>query len=103
MSCTRIDHCTFVLSSYLGVASYLMRKKKKGLQTLFNWQIGQICPFHWLLESLERFDLSIIHFFYDSGDTDSVIPVTSTRYSVNALKLPMVGPWRAWYDDGQVI
>ncbi|KAJ9689082.1 hypothetical protein PVL29_014633 [Vitis rotundifolia] len=37
-----------------------------------------------------------------SGDTDAVIPVTSTRYSINALKLPTVSPWRAWYDDGQV-
>ncbi|KAG9455922.1 hypothetical protein H6P81_000430 [Aristolochia fimbriata] len=37
-----------------------------------------------------------------SGDTDAVIPVTSTRYNVDALKLPTVSPWRAWYDDGQV-
>uniref|UniRef100_A0A803M8Z4 Uncharacterized protein n=1 Tax=Chenopodium quinoa TaxID=63459 RepID=A0A803M8Z4_CHEQI len=37
-----------------------------------------------------------------SGDTDAVIPVTSTRYSIDALKLPTVKPWRAWYDDGQV-
>lgn len=31
-----------------------------------------------------------------------MIPVTSTRYSIDALKLPTVAPWRAWYDDGQV-
>ncbi|XP_057731364.1 serine carboxypeptidase II-2 [Arachis stenosperma] len=37
-----------------------------------------------------------------SGDTDSVIPVTSTRYSIDALKLPTVSPWRPWYDEGQV-
>ncbi|GLU10287.1 hypothetical protein SLE2022_271060 [Rubroshorea leprosula] len=37
-----------------------------------------------------------------SGDTDAVIPVTSTRYTIDALKLPTVKPWRAWYDDGQV-
>lgn len=37
-----------------------------------------------------------------SGDTDAVIPVTSTRYSIDALKLPTVSPWRAWYDDDQV-
>ncbi|XP_016514330.1 serine carboxypeptidase II-2 [Nicotiana tabacum] len=37
-----------------------------------------------------------------SGDTDAVIPVTSTRYSIDALKLPTISPWRAWYDDGQV-
>nr|GMD22487.1 serine carboxypeptidase II-2 [Ipomoea batatas]GMD87848.1 serine carboxypeptidase II-2 [Ipomoea batatas] len=37
-----------------------------------------------------------------SGDTDAVIPVTSTRYSIDALKLPTVSPWRPWYDNGQV-
>ncbi|XP_039686555.1 serine carboxypeptidase II-2 isoform X2 [Medicago truncatula] len=37
-----------------------------------------------------------------SGNTDAIIPVTSTRYSINALKLPTVSPWRAWYDDGEV-
>lgn len=37
-----------------------------------------------------------------SGDTDAVIPVTSTRYSINALNLTTASPWRAWYDDGQV-
>jgi serine carboxypeptidase-like clade 2 len=37
-----------------------------------------------------------------SGDTDSVIPVTSTRYSIDGLKLKTIKPWRAWYDEGQV-
>ncbi|XP_022888188.1 serine carboxypeptidase II-2-like isoform X2 [Olea europaea var. sylvestris] len=37
-----------------------------------------------------------------SGDTDAVIPVTSTRYSIDALNLSTTSPWRAWYDDGQV-
>eukprot|EP01018_Ginkgo_biloba_P005825 Gb_29794 [translate_table: standard] len=37
-----------------------------------------------------------------SGDTDAVIPVTSTRYSINALRLPTITPWHPWYDNGQV-
>lgn len=37
-----------------------------------------------------------------SGDTDAVIPVTSTRYSIDALKLNETSPWRAWYHNGQV-
>ena len=39
---------------------------------------------------------------YASGDTDAIIPVTSTRYSIDALNLTTVSPWRAWYDDGAV-
>ncbi|XP_077238165.1 serine carboxypeptidase II-2-like [Tasmannia lanceolata] len=37
-----------------------------------------------------------------SGDTDTVIPVPSTRYSIDALKLPTVTPWHTWYDNGEV-
>ncbi|XP_057430957.1 serine carboxypeptidase II-2-like [Lotus japonicus] len=37
-----------------------------------------------------------------SGNTDGVLPVTSTRYSINALKLSTVSPWRPWYDDEEV-
>ncbi|KAK9053523.1 hypothetical protein SSX86_024597 [Deinandra increscens subsp. villosa] len=38
-----------------------------------------------------------------SGDTDAVIPVTSTRYSIDALNLTMISPWHAWYEDDQIL
>ncbi|KAK9124308.1 hypothetical protein Sjap_013910 [Stephania japonica] len=37
-----------------------------------------------------------------SGDTDSVVPVTGTRYSIDALKLLTVTNWYPWYDNGKV-
>ncbi|KAF4382234.1 hypothetical protein CsatB_009690 [Cannabis sativa] len=37
-----------------------------------------------------------------SGDTDAVVPVTATRYSIDALKLPTVTNWHPWYDHGKV-
>lgn len=37
-----------------------------------------------------------------SGDTDSVVPLTATRYSIDALKLPTVTNWYPWYDNGKV-
>ncbi|KAJ4971848.1 hypothetical protein NE237_004947 [Protea cynaroides] len=37
-----------------------------------------------------------------SGDTDSVVPVTATRYSIDALKLPTIINWYPWYDNGKV-
>ncbi|XP_024373103.1 serine carboxypeptidase 24 isoform X2 [Physcomitrium patens] len=37
-----------------------------------------------------------------SGDVDSVVPVTSTRYSIEAMKLPVSKPWHPWYDYQQV-
>lgn len=37
-----------------------------------------------------------------SGDTDSVVPFTATRYSIDALKLPTIINWYPWYDNGKV-
>ncbi|XP_051150120.1 serine carboxypeptidase 24-like [Andrographis paniculata] len=37
-----------------------------------------------------------------SGDTDSVVPVTATRFSLSHLKLKIKTPWYPWYTGGQV-
>ncbi|KAL7606256.1 hypothetical protein Lser_V15G18896 [Lactuca serriola] len=37
-----------------------------------------------------------------SGDTDGRVPVTSSRYSVNKLKLPVATSWRPWYYNKEV-
>ncbi|KAL9260785.1 Serine carboxypeptidase 1-like protein [Drosera capensis] len=37
-----------------------------------------------------------------SGDVDSVVPVTSTRYSLDTLKLPVTTAWYPWYLNSQV-
>ncbi|KAL5711404.1 Serine carboxypeptidase-like 27 [Ranunculus cassubicifolius] len=37
-----------------------------------------------------------------SGDTDAVVPLTATRYSIDALKLPTLINWYPWYDNGKV-
>ena len=38
----------------------------------------------------------------NSGDTDAVLPLTATRYSINALKLKTVTEWYPWYDNQKV-
>ncbi|XP_020083134.1 serine carboxypeptidase II-2-like [Ananas comosus] len=64
-----------------------------------NWKDSPRSVLH-IYHELVRHGLRIWMF---SGDTDAVIPVTSTRYNVDSLKLPTVTPWHAWYDDdGQV-
>ncbi|XP_024972919.1 serine carboxypeptidase-like 27 [Cynara cardunculus var. scolymus] len=37
-----------------------------------------------------------------SGDTDSVVPITATRYSIDALNLTTIANWYPWYDNGKV-
>jgi len=38
-----------------------------------------------------------------SGDTDTVVPVTSTRLSIKELKLPIATPWYPWLNGDEVI
>lgn len=37
-----------------------------------------------------------------SGDTDAVVPLTATRYSIDALGLPTTISWYPWYDNQKV-
>lgn len=37
-----------------------------------------------------------------SGDTDGRVPVTGSRYWIDALGLPLNSPWRSWYHKDQV-
>ncbi|XP_009631140.1 serine carboxypeptidase 24-like [Nicotiana tomentosiformis] len=37
-----------------------------------------------------------------SGDTDSVVPVTATRFSLSHLNLKIKTPWYPWYSGAQV-
>lgn len=38
-----------------------------------------------------------------SGDTDSVVPVTATRFSIGHLNLTVKIPWYPWYAGRQVL
>ncbi|KAM7259927.1 hypothetical protein ACFE04_015668 [Oxalis oulophora] len=52
-----------------------------------------------IIENLRRNNIPV---WIYSGDTDSVIPVTSTRYAINNLKLPITASWRPWYTNNEV-
>ncbi|XP_058077424.1 serine carboxypeptidase II-3-like [Magnolia sinica] len=50
-----------------------------------------------IIPLLMEFMAKGIRIWVYSGDIDSVVPVTSTRYSLNVLKLPVKTPWRPWF------
>ncbi|CAL5387876.1 unnamed protein product [Camellia sinensis] len=51
----------------------------------------------------KRLIASGLHILLFSGDVDAVVPVTGTRYSIDALNLKVIKPWNPWSDDnGQV-
>uniref|UniRef100_A0A251V750 Putative peptidase S10, serine carboxypeptidase, Alpha/Beta hydrolase fold protein n=1 Tax=Helianthus annuus TaxID=4232 RepID=A0A251V750_HELAN len=37
-----------------------------------------------------------------SGDVDAQVPITSSRYAINALNLPIKTAWRPWYLNKEV-
>ncbi|XP_057975383.1 serine carboxypeptidase 1-like [Malania oleifera] len=37
-----------------------------------------------------------------SGDVDGRVPITSSKYSINAMKLPVELTWHPWYSNSQV-
>jgi hypothetical protein len=47
-------------------------------------------------------DLNFYIGWFGSGDADSVVPLTATRYSIDALHLPTLTNWYPWYDNEEV-
>ncbi|AES71590.2 putative carboxypeptidase D [Medicago truncatula] len=37
-----------------------------------------------------------------NGDTDARVPVTTSRYAINTLKLPINASWRPWYSGKEI-
>ncbi|VFQ86891.1 unnamed protein product [Cuscuta campestris] len=50
-----------------------------------------------VLPIIKKLIANRIRIWLYSGDQDGLVPVTSTRYAINMLKLPVVTPWRPWY------
>ncbi|KAH7570604.1 hypothetical protein ACOSQ2_019202 [Xanthoceras sorbifolium] len=63
-----------------------------------NWNDGSSTIIPLLEESMSN-GLRVWIF---SGDTDGRIPVTSTKYSIDKMKLPVKTGWHAWYLNGEV-
>ncbi|XP_077212802.1 serine carboxypeptidase 1-like [Tasmannia lanceolata] len=55
-----------------------------------------------VLPTIKQLIASGISVWMFSGDIDGVIPVTSTRYSINKLGYPLETAWRPWYYNNEV-
>ncbi|KAH6832001.1 serine carboxypeptidase-like 40 [Perilla frutescens var. hirtella] len=69
----------------------------KGFQNWTDWQ-SNVLP---TIENLMANGLRNASMPY-SGDIDANVPVTSTRYAINSLKLPIETSWRPWYFENEV-
>ncbi|KAH9615498.1 hypothetical protein KSS87_020901 [Heliosperma pusillum] len=64
----------------------------------FDWQDSPDT----VLPVIRKLMASNITVWIYSGDVDGRVPVTSSKYSINTLKLPIKSSWRPWYTDSQV-
>ncbi|XP_057514100.1 serine carboxypeptidase-like 40 [Actinidia eriantha] len=55
-----------------------------------------------ILPLLQEFMENGLRVWIFSGDTDGRIPVTSTKYSINQMKLPVKTAWHPWLLNGEV-
>ncbi|KAL6539344.1 Serine carboxypeptidase 24 [Orobanche hederae] len=65
---------------------------------LQNWKDSEIS----MLPTYRKLIAAGLRIWVFSGDTDSVVPVTATRFSLSHLNLKVKTPWYPWYSDGQV-
>jgi serine carboxypeptidase-like clade 2 len=88
------------------------------VQRAIHANVSGIIPYNWtgcsmVLQNWTDSDFSVIPVYKAlikarlkilvfSGDADAVVPVTSTRYALAAMKLPIKKPWQAWYHHLQV-
>ncbi|XP_007052442.2 PREDICTED: serine carboxypeptidase-like 40 [Theobroma cacao] len=55
-----------------------------------------------IIPLLQEFMANGLRVWVFSGDTDGRVPVTSTQYSINKMKLPVKTKWHPWYLDAEV-
>ncbi|XP_042041455.1 serine carboxypeptidase 1-like [Salvia splendens] len=55
-----------------------------------------------VLPTIEDLMASGLRVWLYSGDIDANVPVTTTRYAINRLKLPIETAWRPWYFENEV-
>ncbi|KAL7606260.1 hypothetical protein Lser_V15G18898 [Lactuca serriola] len=90
------------------VSSYLNRAKVQEALHARNTSWSHCGDYDWtdspttVLPTINQLIAYGIKVWIYSGDTDGMIPVTSSRYSVNKLKLPIETAWRPWYYNGEV-
>ncbi|XP_057953390.1 serine carboxypeptidase 1-like [Malania oleifera] len=97
------DPCSeHYINSYLNIpevqAALHANRTTWGYCSYFTWTESPST----ILPIIEHLMASGIRVWIYSGDIDAVVPITSSRYSINTLKLPIVSAWRPWYTNYEV-
>ncbi|KAL8497582.1 hypothetical protein ACS0TY_021063 [Phlomoides rotata] len=104
------DPCT----EYYALAYYNRKDVQKALHANttgipYKWTAcSDVLFYNWkdsaatILPTYKKLIAAGLRIWVFSGDTDSVVPVTASRFSLRHLDLKIKTPWYPWYADGQV-
>ncbi|CAA2978318.1 Serine carboxypeptidase II-3 [Olea europaea subsp. europaea] len=100
------DPCeTEYVYSYLNLPHVQKALHANRTKLSYNWQLCSVVINSWkdspstmfpIYKRLMALGLRILLY---SGDVDAVVPVTGTRYSIGAMNLKVIKPWRPWLDE----
>ncbi|KAL2512164.1 Serine carboxypeptidase-like 40 [Abeliophyllum distichum] len=71
----------------------------------YNWELCSAVINYWkdspstMFPIYRRLMASGLRILLFSGDVDAVVSVTGTRYSIGAMNLKVIKPWRPWLDE----
>ncbi|KAK7383102.1 hypothetical protein VNO78_28771 [Psophocarpus tetragonolobus] len=100
---SNFDPCSdYYTNSYLNLAEVQEALHAKATEWSPSRGVGWEDSPGTMLPTINRLISSGINTWIYSGDTDGRVPITSSRYAVNALKLPVETAWRPWYSGNEV-
>ncbi|XP_031273423.1 serine carboxypeptidase II-3-like [Pistacia vera] len=98
-----IDPCSEIyVNSYLNLADVQRALHVKSTNWSACSSVGWTDSPTTVLPTIQLLIASGIRVWIYSGDTDGRVPVTSSRYSINTLNLPVETAWRPWNIRGEV-
>ncbi|KAF2322323.1 hypothetical protein GH714_011808 [Hevea brasiliensis] len=86
------------LYDYIWTHALSSDEANEAIHNGFNWTDSPVT----ILPVIKNLMASGLRVWIYSGDIDARVPVTSSRYSINSLKLPIKTPWRPWYTNKEV-
>ncbi|THF98221.1 hypothetical protein TEA_011952 [Camellia sinensis var. sinensis] len=104
-----VDPCSdYYVYAYLNRADVQEALHANVTKLSYDWEPCSEVIRHWedssstIIPLLQEFMENGLRVWVFSGDIDGRIPVTSTKYSINKMKLHLKTPWHPWYLNGEV-
>ncbi|XP_057512805.1 serine carboxypeptidase-like 40 [Actinidia eriantha] len=103
------DPCSYIyVHAYMNIPEVQKALHANVTKLSYDWESCSPVIQDWedspstILPLLQEFMENGLRVWIFSGDTDGRMPVTSTKYSINKMKLPVKTAWHPWLHNGEV-